>query len=110
MSTAYSICPTNHAQWNDQADANGVVSLHDEDGYSSASRLPLKQFLAMKVIWNFERNINVLRREKWAQRMGTNAKDIETACTELKKEDAWSEYLEALPKNLPPNFDFTRKH
>ena len=89
--------------WKNEADANEIVSLHVKQEFRSASKLALEQFLALKVIWNFQSNINVLCRKDWAQRLGTNPGAIIDACDNLRVEDAWNEYLKVIPNKRPPN-------
>ncbi len=104
--SSYSICPGTEKEWATQASANRIVGLHGKKEFSSASTLALEQFLALKVIWKLERDINVLNRDGWAQRIGTLPGAIQRARNDLKKETAWNEYLACLPRKLPPNSAF----
>jgi len=105
MST-YSICPTEEKEWKAATAARSIGSIHGLTKTSSASSLEVDQFLALKVIWKMEDDINVLRRQSWATRIGTTPEKISTAREKLKKEGAWKAYLDALTKHLPPNASF----
>lgn len=95
-------CPETEGEWLSQANAKNIGSLHGHEEFSSASKLPVDQFLALKAIWKFY-DINHLANKDWAPRLGTNHAAIQEMRGELKKETAWRLYLDAVPKVLQPN-------
>jgi hypothetical protein len=104
------ICPSNESEWEAQAKARDIGSLHGFAGeLSSASKLDVDQFLALKTVWQMEPNINALSKNPWAARLGTTPEKILAVRHEMKQERAWKEYLESIGKLIPPNGPFEDK-
>lgn len=104
----YGICPFDKDEWEKVAADRSIGSLHGFTETSSASKLDVDQFLALKTLWQVETNINVLLADgEWSRRLGTTAERMKEAREEMKKEDAWNKYLCALTGQLQPNARFS---
>jgi hypothetical protein len=103
-------CPQTETEWSDEFVARGIVSIHEIKDLSSASKIKVDQFLALKVIWRTERDFNQLKDAKWASRFGTtHAKISETREHMSKSDGAWKLYLDSIPNDLKPNDRFSEK-
>jgi hypothetical protein len=100
--TTLGICPSMPSEWLNTATARKVGSIHDFITHSSASKIDVDQFLALKVLWKIEPDINALKNEPWAKRLGTTSQEISSVRVGLRQHPTWREYEKALSEPSQP--------
>jgi hypothetical protein len=102
-------CPRSEEEWNDVAAARGIGSIHGLIITDSASKIKVDQFLALKVLWTIETDINRLKDADWAARLGTTPQELSATRVSLRKDSAWGLYLDTIPSSLKPFSPFSDK-